>query len=160
MQRIPKRRYTAEFRAEAGKLVLDQKVGLAEAARRLDLPAKSLANWVRAAQAGKPVKVQEAVHQVRSGGGGFTTARGERAAEDGARDSPKGGGILREGCAVRYALIDAHRARYRVRMMCELLGVSRSGYLAWRGRGPSPRARENARLLGEVRAIHSASDGN
>jgi putative transposase len=61
---------------------------------------------------------------------------------------------------VRYALIDAHRARYPVRMMCELLGVSRSGYLAWRGRGPSPRARENARLLGEVRAIHSASDGN
>jgi transposase len=64
MQRIPKRRYTAEFRAEAVKLVLDQKVGLAEAARRLDLPAKSLANWVRAARAGKPVKVQEAVHQV------------------------------------------------------------------------------------------------
>ena len=64
MQRIPKRRYTAEFRAEAVKLVLDQKVGLAEAARGLDLPAKSLANWVRAARAGKPVKVQEAVHQV------------------------------------------------------------------------------------------------
>ncbi len=61
---------------------------------------------------------------------------------------------------MRYALIDAHRARYPVRMMCELLGVSRSGYLAWRGRGPSPRARENARLLGEIRAIHSASDGN
>ena len=56
MQRIPKRRYTAEFRAEAVKLVVDQKVGLAEAARRLDLPAKSLANWVRAAQAGKPVQ--------------------------------------------------------------------------------------------------------
>jgi putative transposase len=44
--------------------------------------------------------------------------------------------------------------------MCELLEVSRSGYHAWRGRGPSPRARENARLLGEIRAIHAASDGN
>ena len=64
MQRIPKRRYTAEFRAEAVKLVLNEKVGLTEAARRLDLPAKSLANWVRAARAGKPVKVQGAVHQV------------------------------------------------------------------------------------------------
>ena len=53
MQRIPKRRYTAEFRAEAVKLVVEQGVGLAEAARRLDLPAKSLANWVRA---GKPVQ--------------------------------------------------------------------------------------------------------
>jgi transposase len=56
MQRIPKRRYTAEFRAEAVKLVLEQEVGVAEVARRLDLPAKSLANWVRAVRAGKPVK--------------------------------------------------------------------------------------------------------
>jgi transposase len=60
MQRIPKRRYTAEFRAEAVKLVLEQKVGLTEAARRLDLPAKSLANWVRAARSGKSVKGQAA----------------------------------------------------------------------------------------------------
>jgi transposase len=60
MQRIPRRRYTAEFRAEAVKLVLEQKVGLTEAARRLDLPAKSLANWVRASRAGKPVTGQAA----------------------------------------------------------------------------------------------------
>lgn len=56
MQRIPKRGYTAEFRAEAVKLVVEQGVGVAEAARRLDLPAKSLANWVRAVRAGKPVQ--------------------------------------------------------------------------------------------------------
>ena len=56
MQRRAKRRYTAEFRAEAVKLVLDEKVGLTEVARRLDLPAKSLANWVRAARAGKVVQ--------------------------------------------------------------------------------------------------------
>ena len=63
MQRIPKRRYTAEFRAEAVKVVLEQKVGLTEAARRLDLPAKSLANWVRAARAGKPLQAR-VVHPV------------------------------------------------------------------------------------------------
>jgi transposase len=63
MQRIPKRRYTVEFRAEAVKLVSEQGVGLAEAARRLDLPAKSLANWVRAARLGKPLTVQT-VHPV------------------------------------------------------------------------------------------------
>jgi len=56
MQEMPKRRYTAEFRAEAVKLVVEQGVGLAEAARRLGLPAKSLANWVRAAQADKSVQ--------------------------------------------------------------------------------------------------------
>ena len=63
MQRIPRRRYTAEFRAEAVKLVVEQKVGLREVARRLDLPAKSLANWVRAARAGKPLH-EQSVHPV------------------------------------------------------------------------------------------------
>lgn len=45
-------------------------------------------------------------------------------------------------------------------MMCELLEVSRSGYHAWRGRGPSPRERESVRLETHIRAIHAASDGN
>lgn len=49
MASIPKRRYTAEFRTEAAKLVMEHKVGLTEAARRLELPSKSLPNWVRAA---------------------------------------------------------------------------------------------------------------
>ncbi|MFO1205014.1 MAG: IS3 family transposase [Burkholderiales bacterium] len=44
--------------------------------------------------------------------------------------------------------------------MCELLEVSRSGYPAWRGRGPSPREVENTRLVTQIRAIHVASDNN
>ena len=61
---------------------------------------------------------------------------------------------------MRYAFIDAHRAHYAVPMMCELLDVSRSGYHAWRGRGPSPRELENVRLVVQIRAVHSASDDN
>jgi len=61
---------------------------------------------------------------------------------------------------MKYAFIEAHRAQYAVPAMCELLGVSRSGYHAWRGRGPSPREQENVRLVGQIRAIHDASDGN
>jgi hypothetical protein len=57
-------------------------------------------------------------------------ALGKCAAEDGARDSAKGGGVLREECAMKYAFIEAHRARYPVPAMCELLEVSRSGYHA------------------------------
>jgi putative transposase len=38
--------------------------------------------------------------------------------------------------------------------MCRVLGVSESGYHAWRGRPPSPRARENARLAVEIKAAH------
>ena len=52
-----------------------------------------------------------------------------------------------------------HQAIYPVRTMCRLLGLSPSGYYAWRGRGPSCRARENAALTGEVLEIHARSDG-
>ena len=78
MQRIPKRRYTAEFRAEAVRLVLEQKVALAEVARRLELPAKSLANWVRAARAGKRVD-EHRVHPVSELEADNTRLRAENA---------------------------------------------------------------------------------
>jgi putative transposase len=44
-------------------------------------------------------------------------------------------------------------------MMCRVLGVSPSGYYAWRGRPASGRARSNAELLRKVRTIHAASRG-
>jgi transposase-like protein len=156
MQRRQKRQYTAEFRTEAVKLVLEQGVGLAEVARRLDLPAKSLANWVRAARAGKRVDEQR-VQPVSDLEAENSRLRAENARLKMGARSCEGGGVLREGCAVRYAFIEAHRTRYPIQAMCELLGVSRSGYHAWRGRGPSRRACDNTRLLVHIRAVHAAS---
>ena len=43
--------------------------------------------------------------------------------------------------------------------MCRVLGVSTSGYYAWRGRGRSRRAKRDEELRGTVRAIHKASRG-
>lgn len=42
--------YTAEFRAEAVKLVLEQGLSQPEAAQRLGIPKGSLSNWVVAAR--------------------------------------------------------------------------------------------------------------
>ena len=53
MRRIPQGRYTQEFRQEAVKLVTEEKLSLPEAGRRLSLPTSTLANWVKAAKAGK-----------------------------------------------------------------------------------------------------------
>ena len=52
MKSIPDRKYTAEFRAEAVKLVLEQGVGPAEAARPLGMSLKTLAHWVMRARRG------------------------------------------------------------------------------------------------------------
>ena len=53
MKGIPQGRYTKEFRQEAVKLVMEEGLSWGEAARRLSLPTSTLANWVKAAKAGK-----------------------------------------------------------------------------------------------------------
>src|SRR4030066_600863 len=50
---IPQGRYTKEFRQEAIKLVIEEGLSWGEASRRLSLPTSTLANWVKAAKAGK-----------------------------------------------------------------------------------------------------------
>jgi putative transposase len=48
----------------------------------------------------------------------------------------------------------------KVSTMCEVLGVSTSGYYEWRDRAPSARAIENAALSERIEEIHAASDEN
>jgi transposase len=50
---IPQGRYTKEFRWEAVKLITEEGLSWAKAARRLSLPTSTLANWVKAYKAGK-----------------------------------------------------------------------------------------------------------
>ena len=46
---------------------------------------------------------------------------------------------------------------FSIKRMCLVLGVSRSGYYAWRGRSPSLRERANVVLLAEIRAAYQIS---
>jgi transposase InsO family protein len=46
-----------------------------------------------------------------------------------------------------------------VRVACRVLGVSESGYYAWRVRPPSARAVRHAWLTDRIRAVHAASRG-
>lgn len=60
-----------------------------------------------------------------------------------------------------YRHISAERApcALPVSLMCELLGVSESGYWAWMKRPPSDRALADAWLTERIRAIHASSSG-
>jgi len=58
---------------------------------------------------------------------------------------------------VRLRFIQKHSRRYGVQRLCRLLAVSRSGYYAWRQRGPSKREREDRVLLALIRAAFRAS---
>ncbi|MVF25022.1 hypothetical protein EVC37_26035 [Methylocaldum sp. BRCS4] len=59
MAKLPRQSFTAEFREQAVKLVSDEKLTLPEAARRLGMSAKTLANWVHRARAGRLSTVGE-----------------------------------------------------------------------------------------------------
>ena len=50
-----------------------------------------------------------------------------------------------------------HEQEFSVKRMCLVLGVSRSGYYAWRERSPSSREQANATLLAEIRAAYQIS---
>lgn len=56
-----------------------------------------------------------------------------------------------------FKLIDAEKASYPVAILCKTLGVSKSGYYAWRNRPPSRRSCEDAALTKKIRQIHTRS---
>jgi putative transposase len=60
---------------------------------------------------------------------------------------------------VSYAFIRDHVAAFPVQIMCEVLGVSRSGYYDWASRPESARAVEDRAVVAEIRTAYEASRG-
>lgn len=58
---------------------------------------------------------------------------------------------------MKYAAIDSLRQSYPVSLLCDLLGVSPSGYHESRHRQPSARQIANERLVSEIRVLHAQS---
>lgn len=61
-----RRSYTQQFKDEAVRLVLQEGLSVPEAARRVEMSDKSLANWVRLARRGKPLSATVAGAQGKS----------------------------------------------------------------------------------------------
>jgi putative transposase len=53
-----------------------------------------------------------------------------------------------------FGFIAAKKAEHSISIMCRVLGVSRSGFHAWRARKPSARALEDQRLTARIAEIH------
>jgi putative transposase len=58
-----------------------------------------------------------------------------------------------------YRIISAERASFPVSAMCEVLGVSRSGYHGWGSRAPSNRDLSDAWLTSRITEIHERARG-
>lgn len=58
---------------------------------------------------------------------------------------------------MKYEFMEEHRKTYKIRSMCEVLKVSRSGYYTWKTRQPSTRQKANEELLERIRRVHYQS---
>jgi putative transposase len=59
---------------------------------------------------------------------------------------------------MRFQLIDAAKEEFPVQRLCKVLGVSPSGYFAWRRRPASPRQRADLVLLAHLRSAFALSN--
>lgn len=60
---------------------------------------------------------------------------------------------------MKFAFILSRMVAFPVTVLCRVLGVSVSGFYAWRGRPTSERSKQDARLASEVAASHRRSRG-
>ena len=59
-----------------------------------------------------------------------------------------------------FAFIEAEKAYFSIKFMCERLGVTRGGFYAWRKRPPSRRRITDAAYTAVIKKIHADSRGN
>jgi putative transposase len=56
-----------------------------------------------------------------------------------------------------FGFIDAEKARFPISLLCRMVGVSKSGYYAWKARPSSKRSREDATLTERIVEVHQRS---
>ncbi|MDH4327765.1 MAG: IS3 family transposase, partial [Nitrospira sp.] len=155
MERVPRQKYTKEFREQAVQLVQEQELTIPEAARRLAMSDKTLTNWVFRARRGQLAKLGESRRPVTDLAAEVSRLKHDLAEARMERDIlKKATTYFGEGAAARYALMTTLRPQYPLSLLCRVLEVSRSGYYAWCIRRPSKRARENTRLEVAIQAAH------
>ncbi len=57
---------------------------------------------------------------------------------------------------MRFRLVDQAKAEFPVQRLCKVVGVSQSGYFAWKSRPASGRQRQDMVLLAHIRSAFLA----
>ena len=146
-----RRTFTPQFKKDAVALLKEGR----SAQRRRPQPrhrAKSASTLEGPARSQATAGSVPRLGQSHAGCSGGRRAPQEAPPRDrGARHPEKSAGLLRGRRELRFRFMDAHRGEFRIGTMCEVLGVSRSGYYAWRRRPRSPRDETNAQLTQTIR---------
>lgn len=131
MDRMQRRVYSAEFKRDLVRSITEKGVSVSHVARREGINENVLRRWK---------------HQVQQDGASAFPGKGRRNLHRRELHRLKGenrrliwereilmnvSSLLRESTRRRYAFIHEHRTVYPVRVMCQVLNVSRSGYYAY-----------------------------
>ncbi|EAU5570101.1 IS3 family transposase [Salmonella enterica] len=148
----PRKQHTPEFRQEALKLA--ERIGVAAAARELNLYESQLYNWrsKQQNQLSSSEREQEMSAEI---------ARLKRQLAE--RDEElailqKGRDILREAPEMKYVFIEKHQAEFNIKAMCRVLQIARSGWYVWHQRRHQINQRQRFRLVCDNVAGEAFSD--
>ncbi|MFZ1067501.1 MAG: IS3 family transposase [Pseudolabrys sp.] len=153
---MQQRRFTKEFAEEAVRLVQTSGRTQREIAGDLGIGLSTLVRWIGRSRDRHAVDPAAAESDV--------TAELERLRRENEilrqeRDIlKKATAFFAGGKSMRFALIDGAKAAFPVHRLCCVLGVSQSGYFAWRGRLACHRQRDDMVLLAHVRSAFALSN--
>ena len=57
-----------------------------------------------------------------------------------------------------YSFVHTQRPQFPLRVLCQTVGVTESGYHSWRAR-PQKRVEDDAQLLAHIKTVHDDSKG-
>lgn len=137
----PRKQHTPEFRDEALKLA--ERTGVAAAARELSLYESQHYAWrskLKNAHSSSGREQEMAVEIAR-----LKRQLAEQAA--GLAIIQNGRDILREAPETKYVFIEKHQAEFRIRAMCSVRQVARSGWYIWHQRLYQINRRQQFRLV-------------
>ena len=152
-------KYDREFKVQAVQLVLSSKRSRSVIAAELGLSEATLGRWMSEHADGQPEELLTVTERAE-----LLQLRAER------RDwliereiLKKNDGLVGERAPLMklYKFIDAHRASYEIRQLCQALRVNESSYFYWNSVGRAAaeaRALEAEALTAAVRAVFATSD--
>ncbi|HAF2724009.1 TPA: IS3 family transposase [Salmonella enterica] len=137
----PRKQHTPEFRQEALKLA--ERIGVAAAARELNLYESQLYNWRSKQQ--NQLSSSECEQEMSAEIARLKRQLAERDEE--LAILQKGRDILREAPEMKYVFIEKHQAEFNIKAMCRELQIARSGWYVWHQRRHQINRRQRFRLV-------------
>ncbi|EKH6950942.1 IS3 family transposase [Salmonella enterica] len=148
----PRKQHTPEFRQEALKLA--ERIGVAAAARELNLYESQLYNWRSKQQ--NQLSFSEREQEMSAEIARLKRQLAERDEE--LAILQKGRDILREAPEMKYVFIEKHQAEFNIKAMCRVLQIARSGWYVWHQRRHQINQRQRFRLVCDNVVREASSD--